>query len=297
MRTTISTTLAVGEYFAQAQFGEIVLEARERSYQFTQTDAPSEEGYARFLADLAKRRIVLDDASNDQNDATTGAADEPYSFPTGGLSTTNRFRGGDTITGLTGVMEYGFGSWRLRPVVGQDYTFTSVNPRPAAPDDVDGRLRVASFNVLNYFSKSGTGCGPLQNQECRGASSPAEKERQLAKIVAALEVIDADVFGLIEIENDSGAATQEIVTALNARVGAGTYDFIRTGVIGTDAIKQAFVYDTRTVEPVGTFDLLTTADDPRFLDTKNRPSLIQTFDEVETGERVTVSVNHLKSKG
>ncbi len=38
MRTTISTTLAVAEYFGQAQFGELVLEADERSYQFTQTE-------------------------------------------------------------------------------------------------------------------------------------------------------------------------------------------------------------------------------------------------------------------
>jgi predicted extracellular nuclease len=88
--------------------------------------------------------------------------------------------------------------------------------------------------------------------------------------VAALSTIGADVFGLIEIQNDSGRATQQIVDALNAVVGVGTYDFVRTGVIGTDAIKQALVYDTRTVEPVGAFDLLTTADDPRFVDTRNR---------------------------
>ncbi len=201
-------------------------------------------------------------------------------------------------------MEYAFGSWRLRPVVGQDYTFTSVNPRPAQPDDIDGRLKVASFNVLNYFADVDTtssndvgSCGPDGTDDCRGADSEAERVRQLDKIVAALSTIRADVFGLIEIQNDSGKATQQIVDALNAKVGAGTYDFIKTGVIGTDAIKQAFLYNTKTVEPVGAFDLLTTADDPRFVDTRNRPSLIQTFDEVLTGERLTVSVNHLKSKG
>ena len=304
MRTTISTTVAVAEYFDQAQFGEIVLEAGQRSFQYTQTNTPDAAGYAAFLADLAKRRITLDDASNDQNDATTGTVDEPYAFPTDGLSTTNRFRGGDTITGLTGVMEYGFGGWRLRPVVGQDYTFTPANPRPAAPDAVGGRLTVASFNVLNYFAdvdttasnNAGT-CGPAGTDDCRGADSETERVRQLDKIVAALSTIRADVFGLIEIQNDSGRATQQIVDALNAKVGAGTYDYVRTGVIGTDAIKQAFLFNTRTVEPVGGFDLLTTADDPRFVDTRNRPSLIQTFDEVRTGERLTVSVNHLKSKG
>jgi predicted extracellular nuclease len=305
MRTTISTTLAVAEYYDQAQFGEIVLEAGQRSYQYTQLNAPSSAGYEAFLADLATRRIVLDDASNDRNDATSGSLDnEPYYYPTPGLSTGNRFRGGDTITGLTGVLEYSFDSWRLRPVAGADYTFSSVNPRPAGPDAVGGRLQVASFNVLNYFaavdttSSNNTGtCGPAGTADCRGADSQAERVRQLDKIVAALAMIRADIFGLIEIQNDSGRATQQIVDALNARVGAGTYAYLDTGVIGTDAIKQAFVYDTTSIAPVGDFDLLTTADDPRFLDTRNRPSLIQTFEEVLTGERLTVSVNHFKSKG
>jgi predicted extracellular nuclease len=277
MRTTISTTLAVAEYFAQAQFGEIVLEAGQRSYQYTQTNTPSVAGYAAFLADLERRRIVLDDASNDQNDAITGTVDEPYLYPTDGLSLTNRFRGGDTITGLTGVMEYAFGSWRLRPVVGQDYTFTSVNPRPTAPDPVGGRLQVASFNVLNYFADIDTtasnSSGTVRaggTDDCRGATRRPSGSASSTRSWRRCRRSGADVFGLIEIQNDSGRATQQIVDALNAVVGVGTYDFVRTGVIGTDAIKQALVYDTRTVEPVGAFDLLTTADDPRFVDTRNR---------------------------
>ena len=305
MITKISTTLAVSEYFRLAQFGELELTAGEREYQYTQTNAPSVAGYEAFLADLATRRIVLDDDSNDQNDATSGPlAEEPYFYPTPGLSTDNDVRGGDTITGLTGVMEYSFGAWKLRPVPGVDYTFQPVNPRPATPDDVGGRLQVASFNVLNYFatvdttSSNNTGvCGPDGTDDCRGADSEQERQRQLAKIVAALETIDADVFGLIEIQNDAGLATQQIVDALNAATAPGTYDYVETGVIGTDAIKQAFLYKTATVAPVGDFDLLTSEDDPRFVDTANRPALIQTFEEVATGERFTVAVNHLKSKG
>jgi predicted extracellular nuclease len=262
-------------------------------------------GYNAFLADLATRQIILDDDSNSQNAATTGPEDnEPYYYPTPGLSTGNFFRGGDTIDELTGVLEYAFGAWKVRPVAGADYSFDSANPRPAAPDEVGGRLQVASFNVLNYFAtidetpSDNTGpCGPDGTQDCRGADSEAERQRQLDKIVAALEEIDADVFGLIEIENDEGRATQQIVDALNAATAPGTYDYVRTGFIGTDAIKQAFIYQPATVQPVGDHDLLTSEDDPRFDDERNRPALIQTFEEVETGERVTVAVNHLKSKG
>ena len=49
--------------------------------------------------------------------------------------------------------------------------------------------------------------------------------------------------------------------------------------------------------PVGPFAILDSSVDPLFIDTKNRPVLIQTFEEVATGERFTVAVNHLKSKG
>ncbi|MFC5380774.1 ExeM/NucH family extracellular endonuclease [Aquipuribacter nitratireducens] len=305
MITTVATTLVVSEYFELARFGEIVLTAEERPYQFTQTNTPSVEGYEAFLADLATRRIVLDDDSNDQNDATSGPLDnEPYYYPTPGFSAENYVRGGDTVTGLTGVMEYAFGAWKLRPIPGVEYTFERANPRPASPDDVGGRLTVASFNVLNYFatidttSSNNSGpCGPAGTADCRGADSEEERERQLAKIVAALVEIDADVFGLIEIENDEGRATEQIVEALNAATAPGTFDYVDTGFIGTDAIKQAFVYNTTTVAPVGDFDLLTQEDDERFRDDRNRPALIQTFEEVATGEVVTVAVNHLKSKG
>ncbi len=305
MRTSISTTLAVSEYFNLARFGEIVLTAGERGYQFTQTNEPSVAGYDAFLADLATRQIVLDDDSNSQNAATSGPADnEPYYYPTPGLSTGNYFRGGDTITDLTGVMEYAFGAWKLRPVADADYSFEATNPRPSAPDEVGGRLTVASFNVLNYFatidetsSNSSGPCGPSGTLDCRGADSEAERERQLDKIVAALETLDADVLGLIEIQNDEGLATQQVVDALNAATAPGTYDSIDTGFIGTDAIKQAFVYDTSTVTPVGGFELLTSADDARFDDGRNRPALIQTFEENATDERVTIAVNHFKSKG
>ena len=49
--------------------------------------------------------------------------------------------------------------------------------------------------------------------------------------------------------------------------------------------------------PVGSFQTLDSNDDPRFLDGRNRPALAQTFEEVGTGARFTVVVNHLKSKG
>ena len=191
-------------------------------------------------------------------------------------------------------------AWRIRPIQGTAYTFTSTNPAPAAPDPVGGRLRVSAFNVLNYFTAVDAGpdiCGPAGTLDCRGADSAAELDRQRTKMIASMLAMDADVAGLMEIQNDSGAATQDIVNALNAATAPGTYAAINTGTIGTDAIKVAIIYQPGMVTPVGSFKVLTSAIDPEFEDNRSRPALIQTFLENSTGEKFTTAVNHLKSKG
>ena len=116
--------------------------------------------------------------------------------------------------------------------------------------------------------------------------------------MSALKVIDADIVGLMEIENDAtpNSAIEELVAGLNAATAPGTYAFIDAGVVGTDQIRVAMIYKPGRVTPVGSFALLTSAVDPDFIDTLNRPSLAQTFERNATGARLTVVVNHLKSK-
>ncbi len=75
------------------------------------------------------------------------------------------------------------------------------------------------------------------------------------------------------------------------------YAYVDTGTIGTDAIKVGLIYRPAVVTPVGEFQTLDSSDDPRFIDTRSRPSLAQTFEVNATGARFTVVVNHLKSKG
>jgi hypothetical protein len=211
----------------------------------------------------------------------------------------NLFRGGDLVTNVTGVLDYNYSLWKIQPTQGADYT--STNLRTNEPEEVGGSIKVASFNVLNYFSTIDTGddiCGPSQDMECRGADTEDEFTRQRDKIFAALSIIDADIVGLMEIENHiTDAAVMDFVDGLNAVVGAGTYAYIDTGFIGTDAIKVAIIYKTATVTPLGDYAILDSTVDPRFDDSKNRPTLAQTFQEIASGETVTVAVNHLKSKG
>lgn len=304
MVVTFPNTLAVSEYFQLARFGSLVLTDTTRPYQFTHDNPPSVEGYEAFLADLATRRIILDDDNSDQNDAIVGPdADEPYYYPRGasssGFSTGSFIRGGDTVDGLTGVMDWSFDAWRIRPTPEAfSYEFDRANPRTDTPTLVGGALTVASFNVLNYFTTIDDGTVSCTGG-CRGADSDAELARQRDKIVAALLEIDADVVGLVEIQNDIDGdpdAVRDLVDAVNAAAGTPLYEAVDTGRIGDDAIKQAFIYKPGAVTAVGDHAILDSSVDPNFLDDKNRPALAQTFEDT-AGGRVTIAVNHLKSKG
>jgi len=289
MRAQITQPLTVTSNFELGRFGSVDLSIGGRLFNPTQRFAPGTPANdQQALND--RSRIILDDASNRQN---------PNPIPYLDASRTRRT--GDTLPSLQGILSGSFGAYRIHPTVAlAQIAFESGNPRTPAPDPVGGSLRVSTFNVLNYFTTLDQGqpvCGPTGGLDCRGANTIDEFVRQRTKIVNALVGLDADIFGLIELENNATAAAADLVSALNARVGAGTYAFIDTGTIGTDAIKVALLYRTRSVRPVGSFAILDRNFDPRFIDNLNRPSLAQTFEETATGARFTVINNHLKSKG
>jgi hypothetical protein len=290
MLVAIDQELTVTETFSLGRFGEVVLSSGGRLTNPTNIVEPGDDAIALQAAnDL--RRIVLDDGDNRQNL-------DPTVYPSGGLSASNTLRVGYTTSNNTFVLEQRFGLYRLQPTADLP-DFVASNPRTATPPSVGGGLQVASFNVLNYFDTLDLGpdiCGPDEDQECRGADSQLELERQRAKIVAALAGLDADIVGLIELENDDGEAVADLLAALNEATAPGTYAAIDTGTIGTDAIKVAVVYKPAVVEPIGDYAILDSSVDPRFDDERNRPALAQSF-ETGDGARFTVVVNHLKSKG
>jgi len=109
--------------------------------------------------------------------------------------------------------------------------------------------------------------------------------------------MDADIVGLIELENNATASIAMIVNALNSRIGGGTYDYVDTGTIHTDAIKTGYIYNSATIRTRGAFAILDASVDARFVDTRNRPSLAQSFEVLASGAVLTVVVNQLKSKG
>lgn len=288
--------LVIAEYYNFDRFNEVVLawplNNVDRPFQPTSYREPGTA--ANNVAEkIALRRITLDDARTSSNP-------NPALHPNGQIfDLDNRFRGGDIVRNATGVIDDRYGLYRIQPTQGADYT--AENPRQETPEEVGGCLKVASFNVLNYFLTIDNGsdiCGPGADVECRGADTEAEFQRQRTKILSALAAIEADIFGLIEMENTTGVEPlEDIVGGLNDLLGDGAYDYIVTGTIGTDAIKVGIIYKPGTVTPVGAYQTLTSAVDSRFVDTKNRPSLAQTFRENSSGEVLTVVVNHFKSKG
>ncbi len=327
MRVTIPQTLVVTEHFQLGRFGQLTLSSGDRLDQPTQVSGPGAPANAVRAANELNR-IVIDDRTQDQNRF-------PVLFPTrpppgvSGLSPSNTVRGGDPVTHLTGVLSYTWGgngdspnAWRLRFDPGEEPHFGVAKPRPSSPPAVGGNLVVASFNVLNYFTTIDTGaaiCGPPGNlQRCRGADDATELSRQRQKLLAALARLDADIVGLVELENNTGSfatsAVKDLADRLSAAGGsAGCSSYAAVdpgGFVGTDVIQVGFLYcaDTVQVAPGTTPAILDDAavaligapgvtlpvfDGP---DT-NRASLAVSFESLVTGETLTVVNNHFKSKG
>ncbi|MDY8109258.1 ExeM/NucH family extracellular endonuclease [Fulvimarina sp. 2208YS6-2-32] len=294
MRVTIEETLTITEQFQLDRFNEIKLFDANgfeqagpggttltggRPYQYTQHNDPDAEGNAAYLDRVGSRTITYDDGLNVQNAPITNL----QGF--GAYSAETAPRMGDTTTGLSGILDYKFAgnaasgaTWRIRATEADDNSFDRANPRPAEMLSPSGNLKVAAFNVLNFFTTldqfpdtGGDDVGPDRNLEPRGADiapqgavggvgPTAEYDRQLEKLVEAIAGLDADIVSLIEIENDflpggrapgdqsaqapRPIAIEALVEALNAR--GDTYAFVDPGqeFVGGDAIAVGMIYRT-----------------------------------------------------
>lgn len=299
MLVRIPHALTVTGLYELERFGEVLLASRGRLMHFTNGNRPDAQGYAAAQEEQARRSLLLDDGSIGQNVAPIRYLRPDPARP--GYS----LRNGDTVTSLVGNLRYGraaagAGSENYRLVPAATPDFAATNPRPVGTPDVGGGLSIASFNVLNFFSNLDSGadiCGPDGRSNCRGANSLQELSRQQQKIASAIVRLDADIVGLIEIENNRRASIVRLLGALNIRAGGDTYAFVDTGSLGSDAIRTAFVYKSGAVELIGAAAVLDASVDRRFDDSSNRPTLAQTFRHKASGGVLTVALNHLKSKG
>lgn len=289
MLVTFPAPLTITDLFNLERFGAFQASQGGRLFQFTNQNEPSVVGYAAYLEALARRTITVDDGLSELNP-------DPIIYPDGTLDSGDSLRLGHSVTGLTGALRYGRGSggsgpatYRLLPTI--DPIFVATNPRPVTPTEVGGTLKVASFNLLNFFTMLDDG----QNG-ARGADSEVEFDRQLEKLITTLVGLDADIVGLIELENNYAAsqdsAIATLVGALNGRTGGEVYAFVDPGAAstGSDAIALGFIYKTDKVSVAAG----TTVESLPLL--ASRPPLAVTFREKDSGEIVTIVLNHFKSK-
>jgi predicted extracellular nuclease len=238
---------------------------------------------------------------------------------------TGYIRVGDQLTNLEGVIGYSYNAFRILPtniITAGD--FIRVNDRTDAPTVADmGDIRVASFNVLNFFNDVVGGDANPSNSN-RGALIEEEMVLQRTKIVNALVAMNADVVGLMEIANNGFgelSAIQNLVDALNAELTDDqAYRFVEIEdadkyedkFIGSDAITVGMLYRPARITLDGAAKVIATPEQhaaegaqtrekdgvveqsPSY-EKFQRHSLVQTFSIND--EKLTVVVNHLKSKG
>ncbi|MBB3009135.1 ExeM/NucH family extracellular endonuclease [Cupriavidus alkaliphilus] len=281
MLVRLPQTLTVSDTHELGRYGTVVV-SHGRPIAPTQQALPGPAARQAATAN-ARNRLWLDDGSTRQFPAVV-----PYPPPR--LSAEHPVRAGDTVTGVQGVLEQRHGRWRLQPVRGAGApVYQRANPRGTAPPRHPATaLRVAAFNLQNYFNGDGQG-GGLDAPGNRGAQDTAALARQQAKLVAALRGLDADVIGLMELQNNGYGPTGAI-RQLAAMLGPD-WRVIDPGspALGADAIAVGLLYNARTALPAGRAAT-------SWLGERSRQPLAATFHAAAGGAPVTVVVNHFKSK-
>jgi len=312
----------VADTYTTNQYGEVKLASGSTPLiQPTEVARPGSVEYTATIADNAARAVTLDDG------ATTNfltAANQ--SIPVPYLSNENPVTVGASVAFTEPVvLDFRNSAWKYQPtsrvtgdVAYADLPVTFENVRTDAPREVGGDVRLASFNVLNYFPTTGdslTGCTYYRDRagdpvtvnsgcDARGAANQDDLQRQQAKIVTAINALGADVVSLEEIENsarfgkDRDSALSTLVDALNADAGSDVWDFVPSPTAlpaNEDVIRLAFIYKAGVVESVGDSSILTGS--AAF--SNARQPLAQAFRPVggDVDSTILAIANHFKSKG
>ncbi len=280
------------------------------------------------VADNAARGVVLDDgASWDYLKAPNNASVPPYVTADGAVRVGTSVEFTDPV-----VVDFRNNTWKLNPTSQVTPADTAAYPvsfsgaRPAAPDTAAvgaADVTVASFNVLNYFTTTGAsvpGCSSYKDREgnpvttdtCpgngpRGAWDEQNLERQQAKIVEAITTLDADVVGLMEIENSAALdetpdeALKTLVAALNTKAGEDRWAYVASpadlpATSDQDVISTAIIYQPAAVNPVGSSHALGSLSGAGQTFDNAREPIGQAFEPAAGGEPFFVVANHFKSK-
>ena len=231
--------------------------------------------------------VALPGAAADAVAAANRARSLSLALPPKAARHAQVWRGGGTLEVLEGVLTVGDDGPRLAIA---DVDTLQPAPRPAAPT-VAGELRLASLNLQNLFNGDGRGGG---FPTARGARTPSEYAAQLARLVATLSSLDADIVALLELENDGYGADSSIAGLVAALDPDGLrWRFVDAGRgPGDNPIRVGLLYRADRVVPLGR---PATLEDGVFGPLSRAP-LAQAF-RAGGGPAFVVVANHFKSKG
>lgn len=280
MRVTLTRPLTLVGPYSFARYGELILAA---SPQVIPTEILPPGPEARKLEQQqALNRLYLDDGQSTRNP-------QPLPWPAELLAAGEPVRTGDQFSGLTGILDYRFGQWRLQPDGEARLAVTRSRPE-APPEKSPDAVRVVTLNLGNFFNGDGKGA---RYANSRGAANPQEMTAQLSRLTATLKAMNADIIAAVEVENDHYGDTSAI-SDLAATLGP-QWQFVATpGATGSDAIRTDLLYRADRVTAVGR-PLRMTATQSGY---RGRPPVSQIFQPVGAKEQasVRVVVPHFKSK-
>lgn len=267
MLVEFQQTLFVNNTYNLEQYGELELGIRRKPSP-TNVAFPGSAEYKALVTENSLPSVIMDDAYTS------------YTYPVVFADENGTRRTGERVDKLQAVVDYVNSKYVIYPA-----RFPVVfygNPRKTTHDDIGNyNLKVCGFNLEYYLT--------TPNSSGMGPSNQTEMDRQHTKIVDALLTIDADIYGLIEIEQGQQALTK-LTQALNSATGGGKYSFINDGgsVNGTYT-KAAYLYRSDKVTPYNTLKSIN-SEGPT-----NRKKL-QGFTLISNNERFMYSINHFKAK-
>ena len=261
--------------------GQLTVAFGGRLWQPTEVAAPGTPDMARVLADNRRRRLVLDDGR---------AARELKTLPH--LAAGAVLRTGMSLRDVQGRVQV---DGQGRPTLHLARAPQRQPLQRPQPPQVHGALKIAAFNLENFFNGDGQGGG---FPTLRGARTLEEHQAQLKKLLATITPLQADVAALMELENDGygpDSAIAALVAALNSVPGsAGDWRFVDAGQgPGDNPIRVGIIYRSSRVRPLGE---PATLQGGTFAE-HSRVPLAQAFAPTGGGKPFVVVANHFKSKG
>ena len=277
VQNTQSIVISSNENLGQE--GQLSVSFGQRNFAPTDSIGPGPQAVAAGALNRRNTLIIDDDTSTENSPSVP--------FING-----NRVpRAGDTRTGFQGVLGQSSAGYLVR--TDGTLTFNESNPRPSSPV-VAGRLKIAAVNVSRYFVTINPAptCGFLN---CSGATSPAELVRQRDKLADLFREIDADIIGIVEIQDDQGASLNDLTNAINDAVGPGTYTQLTINTTNPHGDTVGFIYKTSAVSLASNQAVFDENSDPNY-GPENRPSMAQAFREVSTNEEFILVLTNLVSR-